>query len=62
MSENDGYSDPEFTGDKLHDLVIAIELAIGARKAGCTPLGIAVTNLCEDAIKREENLKNLVLK
>lgn len=42
--------DEEFTGDALFELVIAIELAIAIRSAGATPLGIAVTNLCEDAL------------
>jgi len=55
------FGDKEFEGEKLLDLVCAIEMAIGSRAAGCTPLGIAVTSLCEDAVKKgkdEESKSN----
>ena len=35
--------DPEFTGEKLLKLVIDIEAAVGANRAGLTPLGRAET-------------------
>jgi hypothetical protein len=37
----------EFTGHKLLDLVTDIEKAVGRHSAGRTPLGRAVTDLCE---------------
>ena len=42
--------DKEFTGANLLRLVIDIEAAVGRNLAGATPLGVAVTRLCEDAI------------
>jgi len=45
--------DREFTGQALWDLIVAIEGAIGARKAGLTPLGKAVGELCETAWKND---------
>lgn len=46
--------DKEFEGDALHRLVLDIEMAVGRNKAGATPLGHAVTMLCEDAWAREQ--------
>jgi hypothetical protein len=45
----------EFTGAALIDLVCGIEAAIGVRKAGMTPLGMAVTHLCETAIRDDKS-------
>ena len=43
-------NDAEFTGESLIRLVVDIERAVGNHKAGATPLGRAVTILCESAI------------
>ena len=53
-------NDTEFTGQALWDLIVAIEGAIGARKAGCTPLGRAVTDLCEAVWKRDQGVRDKV--
>lgn len=45
--------DDEFTGQSLIDLVISIEAQISRYKAGATPLGSAVINLCEDTVARD---------
>ena len=47
------HGDAEFTGEHLVQLVIAIETQIGRYRAGCTPLGRAVTDLCEEAVARD---------
>lgn len=41
--------EPEFTGTKLHRLILDIEGAVSQNVAGNTPLGAAVIRLCEDA-------------
>lgn len=43
----------DFEGQALWDLVVDIEGAIGARAAGATPLGRAVTRMCEDRIRQD---------
>jgi len=43
----------QFTGQKLLDLIIAIESAVGAQGAGATPLGKAVIRLCEDTLRTD---------
>lgn len=45
--------EPEFTGDALRRLVIDIEAVIGTHRAGATPLGAAVTRLCEAAAAKD---------
>ncbi len=42
--------DPEFVGKRLLRLVVDIEAAIGMNMAGMTPLGRAVTELCEETM------------
>lgn len=51
--------DLEFTGEDLHDLVLAVEIAVGSRQAGCTPLGRTIISLCEEAIRKDEEAKKV---
>ena len=51
--------DLEFTGENLHDLVLAVEMAVGSRQAGCTPLGRTTISLCEEAIRKDEKTKKV---
>lgn len=46
--------DEEFTGKKLIALVIENEGAVGGMQAGLTPLGQAVTQLCEEAARKDK--------
>jgi hypothetical protein len=40
--------DPEFTGEQLRLLIVDIEGAIGSHRAGWTPLGAEIIQLCEE--------------
>lgn len=51
-------NDPEFTGDKLLNLVIDVEAAIGKHMAAATPFGIAVMELAEKVANDDPELKD----
>ena len=45
--------DQEFTGEKLLQLVLSVEGAVGLHRACITPLGIKIIQLCEEAVKKD---------
>jgi len=41
--------EPEFTGTKLHRLIVDLQGVVAAHAAGLTPLGLIVMRFTEDA-------------
>jgi hypothetical protein len=52
-------ADPEFTGSKLEAFIFDVECAVGDHKAGLTPLGQKIIQICEEAYRRQKPLESL---